>query len=125
MDKLTDILKRIIAFRDERDWSQFHTPKNLSAALAIEASELQEVLLWKTDTEIQEFLSEPSNKARLTRELADVLIYALLLCIRMESDPIEIINRKLEENAKKYPVELAKGSAAKYDELLTKRSDTV
>jgi NTP pyrophosphatase (non-canonical NTP hydrolase) len=110
-------LKQILAFRDEREWKQFHTPRNLAAGLSIEAAELQEVLLWKTDEEVREALGQPDIASRLRAEVADVLIYALLLCEETGIDPAQAISEKLVQNAAKYPSHLAKGRATKYTEL--------
>lgn len=110
-------MDEIIAFRDERDWAQFHTPKNLAAALAIEAGELQELMLWKTDAEVAELVTSKDHHGRLSDEAADVLIYALLFCEASGIDPTAAIRFKLKKNAEKYPVELAKGKADKYDRL--------
>jgi|GEM_PF-1619682 len=76
----------VARFRDDRDWSQFHTPKNLAAAIAIEAAELQERFLWKTDQEITETLADPAGRAGVVEELADVFMFALLMADRLEID---------------------------------------
>ena len=102
----------LLKFRDERDWKQFHDPKNLAAALGIEAAELNEVFLWKTTQESGEVEVE-----RVKEELADVLAYALLLANEFGLDPEQIVLDKVAANAKKYPVEKAKGVATKYTDL--------
>jgi NTP pyrophosphatase (non-canonical NTP hydrolase) len=109
MKQATDALK---TFRDERDWKQFHDPKNLATALGIEAAELNEVFLWKS-TEA----SHDVDVARVREELADVLAYALLLADAFGLDPEEIVLEKVAANAKKYPVEKARGVATKYTDL--------
>lgn len=114
MDRLRNIIAEIVRFRDEREWSQFHTPKNLATALSIEAAELQELMLWKTDKEVADFLATSEGKAQLSAEVADVLIFSLLLCERVGVNPLDAMRSKLQENAIKYPVELAKGNATKY-----------
>ena len=96
----------IIAFRDAREWGQFHTPPQLAAALSIEAAELQETMLWG---------KPPSS--RTTLELADVLIYALTLCHDLGLDPEDIVRGKLEFNAERYPVEKSRGNATKWSDL--------
>jgi NTP pyrophosphatase (non-canonical NTP hydrolase) len=111
------VMSDIAAFRDERDWGQFHSPRNLAAALAVEASELQELMLWKTENETQDFLASASGRRDATYEVADVLIYALLFCNALGIEPIEAIRCKLAENASKYPVDTAKGNAVKYTQL--------
>ena len=102
----------LLQFRDERDWKQFHDPKNLAAALSIEAAELNEVFLWKTTQDSKEVDVE-----RVREELADVLAYALLLATEFELDPEAIVLEKVKRNAEKYPVDKSKGVATKYTEL--------
>lgn len=123
MTTLEEITAAIVRFRDERDWAQFHTPRNLGAAIAIEAAELQQSLLWKSDQEVHDFLRTEKGMDEVGREVADTLIFCLLLCHDIDIDPIEVIERKLEENARKYPVELARGNAAKYTKLTHKQGD--
>jgi NTP pyrophosphatase (non-canonical NTP hydrolase) len=106
----------IVHFRDDRDWAQFHSIRNLAAALSIEAAELQESLLWKTDAEVCAMLGS-SKRDVVCMELADVLIYALLLSHTLGEDPLALVNKKLQLNAEKYPVHVAKGSARKYTDL--------
>ena len=115
MDKINNLLNAIRHFRDERDWSQFHTPKNLAISLSLEASEVLEHFQWKTDEEISEYLK--TNKEDLADELADVFNYLLLLSDRAGISIIEAAELKLKKNKDKYPIEKAKGSAKKYNEL--------
>ena len=114
---LQALTNAILAFRDERDWSQFHTPSNLATALSVETGELQEELLWKTESEVADVLESQVGHGRLSDEIADVLIYALLFAHAAGIDPEEAIKIKLEKNAEKYPVDLARGRATKYDKL--------
>ncbi|PKP41743.1 MAG: nucleotide pyrophosphohydrolase [Bacteroidetes bacterium HGW-Bacteroidetes-10] len=109
MSQINEIISRIVKFRDERDWAQFHNPKDLAIALNIEAGELLELFLWKKENE--------ANPERLKEELADVLIYALLLADKFDLDVQKIIEDKLNHNSQKYPVDKAKGNAKKYNEL--------
>lgn len=104
-----ELLSKITAFRDERDWKQFHNSKDLAIALNIETSELLELFLWKDNEDVR--------IDKLKEELADVFMYALLLAEKHNLDVAEIIENKLELNKQKYPVEKAKGSAKKYNEL--------
>ncbi|MCH6258979.1 nucleotide pyrophosphohydrolase [Puniceicoccaceae bacterium K14] len=113
--QLSLITQKIIAFRDARDWKQFHNAKDLAAGLAIEASELQELFLWKTPEEVSQTVS--SKKTQISEELADITWFLLLLSNELDIDLIEAVTAKYEKNAAKYPVEKAKGSHAKYDEL--------
>jgi NTP pyrophosphatase (non-canonical NTP hydrolase) len=94
-------------FVDERDWSQFHSADNLAKSIAIEAGELLECFQWSTN----------GQSAEVERELADVLIYCLLLADRIGADVDDLIAAKIEENARKYPVDLARGRSEKYDRL--------
>lgn len=106
INKLTEALKK---FRDERDWEQFHNPKDLALAINVEAGELLELFLWKTPGE--------ENKDKVKEELADVFAFALLLADKYGFDVEAIINEKIKRNGEKYPVEKAKGTAKKYNEL--------
>ncbi len=113
MSELDNLIKQLLAFRDERDWAQFHDSKNLALALSIEAAELNELFLWKsTKDEIDNI-----NKERLSEELADVFAYALLLAEKNNLDVRKIIEDKIRKNNEKYPINKAKGTAKKYDEL--------
>jgi dCTP diphosphatase len=106
---------QILAFRDERDWDQFHQPKELAIALSIEASELLEHFLWKTPAEVEQRIA--SKKEEIADELADVAVYLIELADKVGVDLTEAIPRKLAKNAIKYPVEKARGSNKKYTEL--------
>jgi NTP pyrophosphatase (non-canonical NTP hydrolase) len=117
MSELQELMQKILSFRDERNWKQFHTPRNLAAALAIEAGELQEQMLWKTDDEVVKLLNSPEGKKNISAEIADVLIYGLLFCDATAIDPVSAITEKLIENDQKYPAELARNNAAKYTML--------
>ena len=101
------------AFANARDWERFHSPKNLAMAVASEAGELVDVFQWLTDEESRHLSDE--NRLRATEEIADVLIYVLRLGDKLEVDFQKAILEKLELNEQKYPVELAKGNALKYD----------
>src|SRR5687768_10993814 len=105
-DSIADLLHEIRTFRDAREWERFHTVRHLAAALSVEAAELQEALLWKTDDEVNASLEDNAFRTRLGYEIADVLIYGLLLCHGCGLDPTSVIRAKLKLNAEKYPVEL-------------------
>lgn len=107
----------LIAFRDARDWKQFHKPKDLAAGLAIEAAELQEQFLWCTDAECEARIRDKTRRKAIAEELADVANYALLLADHMDLDLPAEMRRKIRINARKYPVSKSKGSARKYTEL--------
>lgn len=110
-------MQEVLRFRDERDWAQFHTPRQLAAALAIEAAELQEILLWKTDEQAAELMRDDAGAEGVRHEVADILIYALLMAASGGFDPVSAIREKLALNAEKYPVSESKGRATKYTEL--------
>lgn len=114
LQTLTD---RLIAFRDARDWRQFHSLKNLMLSLNLESAELLELAQWKNDAEIEAAISDPDFRARLAEECADVLLYLLLVCERAGIDLGAAAAEKIERNAAKYPVEKARGNAVKYTEL--------
>jgi len=109
MSDIQEITKALLTFRSARDWEQFHNPKDLAIALNIEASELMELYLWKSHNE--------ANLSKIKEELADVFAYAFLLADKYNLDVKEIVLEKIKKNAAKYPVEKAKGSAKKYNEL--------
>ena len=119
MDLLEQTMKKIVRFRDSRDWSQFYTPRNLAAALTTETAELQETMLWKTDPEVVGLLKRSKSRAAIGVAIADVLIFALLFCAAAGIDPISAIHRKLRINATRYPVKLARGNAKKHTRLRT------
>ena len=106
MDKIIGALK---AFRDERDWTQFHNAKDLALALSIEAGELLEAFLWKD--------AGAANPEKVKEELADVFAFAFLLADKYDFKVEEIVMEKLKKNAEKYPTDKAKGNAKKYTEL--------
>ena len=107
-----ETIRRVIQFRDDREWRQFHTPKDLAISLSLEAAELLEIFQWSgTDLECRDKLG------RIREELADVLSYCVLMADVCGLDLDEILNAKVDKNAAKYPVEKARGSAAKYTEL--------
>lgn len=107
MDK--EIIDALIRFRNERDWEQFHNPKDLALAISIEAGELLELYLWKKP--------EDADREKVKQELADILAFSFLLADKYGFDVREIVLEKIELNADKYPVDKAKGTARKYDEL--------
>jgi NTP pyrophosphatase (non-canonical NTP hydrolase) len=119
MDKLDDIQAAIRQFRDERDWMQFHNPKNLASSIVIEAAELLEHFQWKTPQESEAVTRE--QKAAVAEEIADVAIYLIELADNLGIDLIKAANAKLKKNAEKYPAEQVRGSSRKYIEYSRKR----
>ena len=114
-DRLEALRAQLRDFVAERDWDQFHTPKNLTMALVAEAGELVEHFQWLTPEQSGKLPAE--TRAEVELEIADVLLFLLRLCDKLDVDPIAAAERKLELNRKKYPVEKAKGRATKYDKL--------
>ena len=115
IDSLETLSEAVRDFGRERDWHLYHTPKNLTAALIVEAAELLEPFQWLT---AEESLNLPPQKKEAVRqEMADVLIYLVSLANCLEIDLLQAAEAKLAINARKYPVEKARGNAAKYDEL--------
>ncbi len=114
LESFTDLLEAARRFRDERDWEQFHSPKNLSAAIAIEAAELQEVFLWQT---AEPASLDPDLRRRVVEELADILIHCANLALALDIDIPEALAAKFEENSAKYPIEKSRGNATKYTDL--------
>jgi NTP pyrophosphatase (non-canonical NTP hydrolase) len=114
---VAELKNRVLAFARERDWEQFHAPKNLSMALAAEAGELMEHFLWATPEESRAVARDPARSARIAEELSDVVIYALEFANATGIDLASSIEAKIAANAAKYPVDKARGRSAKYTEL--------
>ncbi len=113
MDKdLQDLQNKLIQFRDDRDWAQYQTPKNLALSISLEAAELLEHFQWTTeDQDIP-----PDKRDKIAEEVADILIYLLLFAHKLGIDPVEAAKDKIEKNGQKYPAELVRGKSAKYTE---------
>jgi NTP pyrophosphatase (non-canonical NTP hydrolase) len=109
MTDIEEITNKLVEFRNERDWEQFHNSKDLALAISIEANELLELFLWKQ--------SEEADKQKIKEELADVFAFAFLLAQKHGLDVKEIVFEKIKANGEKYPVDKAKGTAKKYNEL--------
>jgi dCTP diphosphatase len=114
IEKLFD---QIQTFTDIRDWSQFHTPKNLVLAVVGEMGELAELLQWKNNLEIKEYLNTTEGKNRFAEEIADVAIYLIRLCQVTNINFLDAIKNKIEINEVKYPVKISKGNSEKYTKL--------
>lgn len=111
------ILEKIKKFRDERDWKQFHNPKDMAEAMVIESSELLELFLWKSQKESQDFLKNRKNLEEVSDELADIAWFLFEFADNFGIDIEKAIDKKLKKNAKKYPVNKSKGIATKYTKL--------
>ena len=112
MNDIKTLIQELQKFRDDRHWEQFHNSKDLALAISIEAAELNELFLWKTNKE-----SEKVDKNKIKEELADIFAFSLLLAGKHGFDVKEMVLEKIRKNDEKYPVEKAKGTAKKYNEL--------
>jgi dCTP diphosphatase len=110
---IDDIAKRLTKFAEDRDWGQYHSPKNLAISLAVEAGELLEIFQWLPDNQPYD---EPIRD-KASEEIADILIYAIMFSQKMNIDMGKAVLKKIEVNEMKYPIDKAKGIAKKYDEL--------
>lgn len=109
-----ELQSKALAFRDERDWAQFHTPKDLAVSISLEAAELLECFQWSGSDQVVD-----AKKFHMEEELADVFNYCLLMADALGVDIVEATSAKIDRNAEKYPVAAARGSAKKYTELLS------
>ncbi|PWS49856.1 nucleotide pyrophosphohydrolase [Streptomyces sp. ZEA17I] len=101
---VTELQRRLVAFAAARDWGQYHTPKNLAAALSVEASELLEIFQWLTPEQSARIMDEPGAAHRVTDEVADVLAYLLQFCAELGIDPLRALAAKIERNEERFPV---------------------
>ncbi len=115
MKNIEDFMKRIIAFRDARDWKQFHNPKDVALSLVLEAAEVMEHFQWKNTKEMKKYVVE--NRDEIGEELADVLYWILLLSHDLKIDILGALDKKICKNETKYPIEKAKGKHTKYTKL--------
>ncbi len=112
---LSEIRKRLAQFAEVRNWDQFHSPKNLSMGLAAEAAELLEIFQWLTEEQSKEIVRDEKEMALVREEIADVFIYLVRLAEKLGVDIEKAVEEKMKLNEKKYPVELSKGNATKYN----------
>lgn len=115
MDEIKKVTEKIKKFRDERDWMQFHDPKNMAVSIILEASELLEHFQWKTIEEVEEYARQ--NRAEIKDEIADIALYLFELADNLEINLVDAMEQKLKKNEVKYPVEKAKGKHTKYNKL--------
>lgn len=115
MKKINELTKRIMDFRDARDWKQFHNPKDLALSLVLEAAEVMEHFQWKNKEEMEKYVK--TNKDDIGEELADVLYWILLMSSDLNIDVLDALEKKIKKNEDKYPVEKAKGKHTKYNKL--------
>lgn len=102
---------------EERDWDQYHNPKDLAIGVSVEASELLEYFIYKSEREMKEMLANPKKRSEICGEMSDTLYYIVRLAQMNDIDLATAFNEKMEQNRKKYPIEKAKGSNKKYNEL--------
>lgn len=115
MPTLQELTKKIMAFREARDWKQFHNPKDCAISLVLEAAEVLEHFQWKSKEEIEEYTR--TNKERIGEELADVFNWVLLMSHDLDIDILDALDKKIKQNEVKYPVEKARGKHTKYNKL--------
>ena len=115
MSEIKDLTKKIVKFNKDRNWKQFHNPKDLAISLSLEASEVLEHFQWKSKEEIDEYIK--SHKEHIGEELADVFYWVLLMSHDLKIDIIKASEKKLKKNEEKYPIEKAKGKHTKYNQL--------
>lgn len=117
MNNLNHLIKKILSFRQKRDWKKFHNPKNLAISLSIEANELLEKFQWLNEKESQEIIKNKNLKKEIEEEIADVFYYLLLLGYDLNINLEKAFKEKMKDNEKKYPVKKAKGKALKYNKI--------
>ncbi len=119
MDDLNRLADRLVEFRRQRQWERFHKPKDLALSICIEAAELLEHFQWKGDEQVRDYLDSEAIE-EVKEEVADIAIYLLLFCRDNNIDLVDAINKKIEKNESRYPVDLCKGKADKYDKYIRK-----
>jgi NTP pyrophosphatase (non-canonical NTP hydrolase) len=112
---LENIQKQLAKFAEDRNWEQFHTPKNLSMALAAEAAELLEIFQWLTDKQSKEIVSKEKEMSLVRQEIADIFIYLVRLADKLGVDIEKAVNEKIKMNEQKYPIELSRNNAVKHN----------
>jgi len=115
MKNIKDLTNKIIEFRDDRDWKQFHNPKDIALSLVLEAAEVLEHFQWKNEKEVEEYIK--TNKNDISEELSDVLYVILLMSHDLDIDILNALEKKMKKNEKKYPIEKSKGKHTKYNKL--------
>lgn len=111
------LLSKVKEFRDERDWKQYHSARNLALSIVLESSELLEIFQWKTDRESDALVEDPETRIKLADELSDILLYTMLMSDSIGINLLKAAAEKIKKNAKKYPIEKSKGNSLKYTEL--------
>jgi NTP pyrophosphatase (non-canonical NTP hydrolase) len=112
-----ELVRQVLAFRDRRDWRQFHSPKDLAISITLEAAELLEHFQWKSPPEVAALVADPQGRRQVSWEMADILVLLISLADILGTDLVQVALEKLQENERKYPVDRARGSARKYRDL--------
>ena len=115
--RISDLQKKVAKFVHERHWKKFHTPKDLALSIVIETAELLELFQWKTNKEIQKLLNDTKYRNRIEEEIADIMIYILVLSNTLDIDLSKVVLQKIQINKDRYPIQKAKGNATKYTEF--------
>ncbi len=115
--QLDDLIAKALKFREERDWKQYHSARNVALSISLEAAELLEIFQWKTDDEAKELVNDAVQHENIADELSDILLYSILMANDLNIDIIKAADKKIDKNAEKYPADKAKGKAVKYTEL--------
>ncbi len=115
VDVISKLTKRIVDFRDARDWKQFHNPKDVALSLSLEAAEVLEHFQWKNGEELNEYVK--THKEHIGEELSDVLYWVLLMSYDLDIDIVEALSEKMKKNEEKYPEDKFKGNHKKYNEI--------
>lgn len=115
MKNINELVKRIISFRDARNWKQFHNPKDTALSLVLEATEVMEHFQWKNNKEMEKYVIEKKNE--IGEELADVLYWVLLISHDLKIDVLDALEKKMQKNEDKYPVDKTKDNHTKYNKL--------
>jgi len=115
--QLDDLIAKALNFREERDWKQYHSARNVALSISLEAAELLEIFQWKTDDEAKELVNDSVQRENIADELSDILLYSILMANDLNIDIIKAADKKIDKNAKKYPANKVKGKAVKYTEL--------
>ena len=114
---IDDLISKALKFREERNWKQYHSARNLALSIMLEAAELLEIFQWKTDSEAQELTHDPAQRENIADELSDILLYVILMANDLDIDILQAADRKIDKNTGKYPAHKVKGKAIKYTEL--------
>ena len=112
-----ELVRQVLAFRDERDWRQFHNPKDVAISISLEAAELLERFQWKSPAEVAALVGDPQGQRQVSWEMADILILLISLADVLGTNLVKAAQEKLQENERRYPVERARGTARKYRDL--------